>query len=90
LIKDGLNDPWEHLARAKSLAHPSMDDTCIHSDIQDNMEHAASVQMGVIHERVQYLFFLGPEIAISLSLGPEIAISILLGPEIAISPVSLL
>jgi hypothetical protein len=28
LIKDGLNDPWEHLARAKSLVHPSMDDTC--------------------------------------------------------------
>ncbi len=32
LIKDGLNDPWEHLARAKSLAHPSMDDAYIHSD----------------------------------------------------------
>jgi hypothetical protein len=58
LIKDGLNDPWEHLARAKSLAHPSMDDTCIHSDIQDNMEHAASVQMGVIHERVQAVWWL--------------------------------
>ena len=50
---DGLNDPWLHLATAKTLAHPAMDDTCILSDIQDNMEYASSAQMGLVHERMQ-------------------------------------
>ena len=36
LIPEGLSNLWQHLARAKTLAHPAMDDTGIHSGTQDN------------------------------------------------------
>ena len=62
LIPDGLNDPWLHLATAKTLAHPAMDDTCIHSDIQDNMEYASSAQMGLVHDRIQAVKWLRDQV----------------------------
>ena len=39
-----------------------MDDTCILSDIQDNMEYASSAQMGLVHERIQAVTWLRDQV----------------------------
>ena len=62
LIPYGLNDPWLHLATAKTLAHPAVDDTCIRSDIQNNMEYASSAQMGLVHDRIQAVKWLRDQV----------------------------